>query len=378
MQENALTTAVPVKLYDFNQRNLMIQYSESISQTLTKATFIYDGNNDRVAHSAWDGGVQTAETRYTNNTEGLTQVLVSDDGALKTYFLFGNRLIGQQLAGSSQFMTYVVDGLGSVRVEMETSGARYVRTYSPFGETLQESGISDSAYGYTNQQHDDNTSLVYLRARYYNSSLKLFMGRDSHPGSIYHPSSMNGYSYVSNNPINNIDPTGLCQENADEACWGLYEEVLRRHPDSANKRYFHNARWTSLDNLSYGALRHLLRNELDQIDESKYRSNQDVFLEDMIEPLMEGGRFLLAANPYVTGDIIDGYQFMSGNDFVTGGQLTDAERVRMLYFAALPLATGAHSRIIAECIDAARRSTVVELGSGSGKNLTNMVLLQII
>ena len=144
VQENALTTAVPVKLYGFNQRNLMIRYSESISQTVTKAEFVYDGNNDRVAQSAWDGGLQTAETRYTNDTLGLTQLLVSDDGTLKSYFLFGNMMIGQQISGSSQFMTHVTDGLGSVRVEMETSGASYVRTFSPFGETLAESGTSGS------------------------------------------------------------------------------------------------------------------------------------------------------------------------------------------------------------------------------------------
>ena len=209
VQENALTTAVPVKLYDFNQRNLMIRYSESISQTVTKAEFVYDGNNDRVAQSAWDGGVQTAETRYTNDTLGLTHVLVSDDGTLKSYFLFGNMMIGQQVTGSSQFMTHVVDGLGSVRVEMETSGASYMRTFSPFGETLAESGSSGSVYGYTGQQHDASTDLIYLRARYYNPSLKVFTAKDPWSGTSRRPVTLHGYAYTYNSPSNFSDPSGF-------------------------------------------------------------------------------------------------------------------------------------------------------------------------
>lgn len=59
----------------------------------------------------------------------------------------------------------------------------------------------------------DNHSLVYLRARYYSPELGRFISQDPVKGSINNPSSLNRYAYVSNNPINLTDPSGLIPRN---------------------------------------------------------------------------------------------------------------------------------------------------------------------
>ena len=81
-------------------------------------------------------------------------------------------------------------------------------TYEPYGKLLARSGPSGTVYGYTGEQHDAATGLVYLRARYHNPNLKLFMSRDPFPGWQTVPASQHGYSYVHNNPVNLTDPSG--------------------------------------------------------------------------------------------------------------------------------------------------------------------------
>jgi RHS repeat-associated protein len=133
-------------------------------------------------------------------------VLVSDDGTTQTHNLLGLSLIHQD--NGSQTRTLLADGLGSVRVEMVGSAIDSATTYEPYGKLLARSGHSGTVYGYTGEQHDAATGLVYLRARYYNPNLKLFLTRDPFPGWQTVPASQHGYSYVHNNPVNLTDPSG--------------------------------------------------------------------------------------------------------------------------------------------------------------------------
>ncbi|MCS7001192.1 MAG: RHS repeat-associated core domain-containing protein, partial [Candidatus Kapabacteria bacterium] len=51
--------------------------------------------------------------------------------------------------------------------------------------------------------------LVYLRARYYGPQWGRFLTRDPLMGQHTQPQTFNPYAYVTNNPINLIDPSGL-------------------------------------------------------------------------------------------------------------------------------------------------------------------------
>lgn len=55
------------------------------------------------------------------------------------------------------------------------------------------------------------TGLDYATFRYYGASLGRFLSPDLLRGSLTAPQSLNHYSYTSNDPINFIDPLGLCQ-----------------------------------------------------------------------------------------------------------------------------------------------------------------------
>ncbi|MEZ4645420.1 MAG: RHS repeat-associated core domain-containing protein [Chloroflexota bacterium] len=48
----------------------------------------------------------------------------------------------------------------------------YSITYDPYGRLLAQTGSSGTTYGFTGEQEDAATGLMYLRARYYNPALK--------------------------------------------------------------------------------------------------------------------------------------------------------------------------------------------------------------
>ncbi|MDQ6418733.1 RHS repeat-associated core domain-containing protein [Paenibacillus sp. LHD-117] len=57
--------------------------------------------------------------------------------------------------------------------------------------------------------YDNETGLYYLMARYYDSGIGRFITRDIFPGFIEDPLSLNKYVYTENNPVMNVDPSGL-------------------------------------------------------------------------------------------------------------------------------------------------------------------------
>ncbi|MCP5098543.1 MAG: RHS repeat-associated core domain-containing protein, partial [Chloroflexi bacterium] len=210
--------------YGFDQRNLMISHIVSISGTNHQpmATFVYDGNGDRIQQTD-SSGSEPVTTTYINDVVGLTQVLVADDGNTQIHNLFGLDLLSQDEGTTIRYM--LADGLGSVRTELVDSTVESVTTYDPYGNLLQQTGDSGTTYGYTGEQQDSSTGLLYLRARYYNPTLRTFMGRDPWSGNGKRPQSINGWSYVENNPVNWTDPTGNIPEQCKQVTWSKWTYV---------------------------------------------------------------------------------------------------------------------------------------------------------
>jgi RHS repeat-associated protein len=138
-------------------------------------------------------------------------------------------LIHQDDGSETRYL--LADGLGSVRTELVSDTVEAVTTYSPFGSLLAQTGAGGTVYGFTGEQYDSAASLFYLRARYYNSDLRVFMSADPvFPGSR-NPQGFNWYSYASNNPINKVDPAGLCAEYGDDWCWNIYDLIMHYCPE---------------------------------------------------------------------------------------------------------------------------------------------------
>jgi hypothetical protein len=90
------------------------------------------------------------------------------------------------------------------------------------------------------------------------------MSVDPFPGYVKRPSTQHGYNYVGNNPINKIDPSGLCEQYLpDEACWSLYEQLVRRYPEARHMQHLagmHGYPGKQLHELPANVLMGILRN----------------------------------------------------------------------------------------------------------------------
>jgi RHS repeat-associated protein len=107
------------------------------------------------------------------------------------------------------FEWFLDDALGSVRQVVDVNGTVVLaRSYDPYGQWLTESGTGSSGYGFTGEQWSSSFDMIFLRARWYDARDGRFVSQDLWPGSIYQPSSLHKYLYVSANPVSRVDPTG--------------------------------------------------------------------------------------------------------------------------------------------------------------------------
>nr|NIT60732.1 hypothetical protein [Fodinibius sp.]NIV15460.1 hypothetical protein [Fodinibius sp.]NIY29314.1 hypothetical protein [Fodinibius sp.] len=126
---------------------------------------------------------------------------------------------------------YHYDGLGSV-IAISDSVGRVVEKYqyAVYGnpQILNQNNkqLTESKYGnpymFTGRRFDTETRLYYYRARYYSTEIGRFLQVDA----VGYEDSMNLYIYVGNNPINLIDPYGLCQEKPKDLTEDEFQKVM--------------------------------------------------------------------------------------------------------------------------------------------------------
>jgi RHS repeat-associated protein len=83
-------------------------------------------------------------------------------------------------------------------------------SYKAFGQmtrTADAQGLVQTRLGYTGREASVGGSLYY-RTRHYDPSLGRFLQRDHVEGNALVPPSLHRYTYVHNNPVRYVDPTG--------------------------------------------------------------------------------------------------------------------------------------------------------------------------
>jgi RHS repeat-associated protein len=97
--------------------------------------------------------------------------------------------------------------------------------FRPYGGVVAETAGGSTEppkVGFTGQRFEASAGLHDYGARWYDSNLGRFLQPDSIVPEPFNPQSLNRYSYVLNDPVNRIDPTGrfsLMSESASSGGW---------------------------------------------------------------------------------------------------------------------------------------------------------------
>jgi RHS repeat-associated protein len=199
--------------YEWNAEN---ELTRVLKNGAEQARFAYDPKGRRVEKVA---GGQTTSYAYESEDilrdvrgpstlkyvhgPGIDEPMATDDGSSLSYFL--------------------ADGLGSVLKTTNSVGAvTLARQYDAWGSL--QAGATANGHAFTGREWDPDTGLYYYRARYYDSQVARFVNEDP----IGFGGGENFYAYVSDGPVNRIDPIGLYDPHSGGVLIGCFQDAFEK------------------------------------------------------------------------------------------------------------------------------------------------------
>ncbi len=167
-------------------------------------TFDYDGLGRRSRRVADD---VVSSYQYAGG-----DVVRENRGGLELPYLRG--LGADETLGQERSLAYMIDGVRSTIGLVDDAGdVAQTFVYEPFGRAATSGSAERVRYQFTGRERDADW-LYYYRARYYNPRLARFL----QPDPLGLRGEANPYAYAINNPIANIDPSGLRTYIAHGCC----------------------------------------------------------------------------------------------------------------------------------------------------------------
>jgi RHS repeat-associated protein len=212
---------------DYNAENQMTGVSGGAT-----VAFLYDGDGNRVK-----GTVGSTTTIYIGNYFEWS----GSSTTMKKYYYAGSTRVAMR---SGSTLTYLLsDHLGSTSVTANSSGALTSDLfYKPWGRTRYTYGTIPTTYRFTGQRAEISIGgaygLYFYGARWFDPLLGRFISPDSMIPDPSNPADFDRYSYVRNNPVNFIDPSGhmsLADGDDDRYDQDLVDEYLAQHPQTSSQ-----------------------------------------------------------------------------------------------------------------------------------------------
>ena len=212
---NAFTTSYS---YDYENRLTSIVHPDE-----TASAYRYDGGGRRI---------QSVEDGVATNFlyDGLSGIIEKNEAGVTQAFYNRGLSYGGGIGGiisayrNGTPVYYHYDGIGAVTGLTDQNGELLQSyAYDAFGNALSlhgnvcgKRGEIDNAYGFSTKEYNPMSGLIYFGARYYDPTVGRFITKDLYPGNVGNPTSLHPYIYCGNNPVNWIDPYGLCIDKGNE------------------------------------------------------------------------------------------------------------------------------------------------------------------
>lgn len=212
--------------------------------------FTYDGENKQTKVETVDsnGTVTGTLGEYFYDGDGKRVKKYVPGTGETTIFIYdaSGKLVAENstLPAPTQTVSYLTsDHLGSPRINTDQNGNVTARhDYQPFGEEITRAsyGADTNRKQFTSYERDIESSLDFAQARYYGYTHARFTSPDSFAGTKSNPQTLNRYSYVMNNPLNLIDPTGNVWElperkSKKESEWYVAPECMCGYKEWTNQ-----------------------------------------------------------------------------------------------------------------------------------------------
>lgn len=192
-------------IFVYNADNRLIEVKEKITGN-TIASYTYDFQGRRKTMKTSSGIVifhydQKDNVIYETNQSGTVLVEYTWDNENRPVTMLKDGIIYYYHLNGHEDVLELTDKDGVIV-------ASYM--YDAWGNILSQSGpmASLNPYRYAGYRYDQEISLYYLMARYYDAATGRFITQDTFFGLENEPLSLNLYIYTKSNPLKSVDPEG--------------------------------------------------------------------------------------------------------------------------------------------------------------------------
>ncbi len=134
---------------------------------------------------------------------------VEPSGALRSHFVYASQGHSPDyMIRAGQLYYFTKDNLGSIKAVIDASSGTVAQAihYDEFGRVLVNTNPGFQPFGFAGGHFDHETGLVRFGARDYDPEVGRWLSKDP---ILFSGGQGNLYSAVMNDPVNNIDPSGL-------------------------------------------------------------------------------------------------------------------------------------------------------------------------
>ncbi|AIG26121.1 RHS repeat domain-containing protein [Brevibacillus laterosporus] len=224
------TTPTRKQTYTYDERGNRQSILTAKSPTIADSSYTYDALN-RLKTYAKNGKESTytyypGELRASKKINGKTTHYVYLNGNvieeldeknnLQARNIWGNELLYHDDVKGDKQGYYYTNAHGDI-VEIKDKDGQTLNKYEYdlWGNVESKQETMSNPFLYAGELYDEESGLIYLRARYYDPNDGRFITEDTYKGQVDNPLSLNRYTYVHNNPVGNVDPTGNWCESKD-------------------------------------------------------------------------------------------------------------------------------------------------------------------